>query len=188
MARALNITYQRPLALLAVLLAALSLGGCGINTIPTYEQNAKAKWSEVLNQYKRRSDLIPNLVESVKGFADQERNVLTQVQNQFGTDVISQYEYTSDELAQRTSMTTSGTAFDPAPPTISPSTATYTTNNLNQYTSIQYPASSIQLTYDLDGNLTNDETFQYEGACPEPVEGMSKTGLSQPHRWIPLQA
>ena len=70
---------KRPLALLAVLFAALSLGGCGVNNIPTYEQSAKAAWSEVLNQYKRRSDLIPNLVESVKGFADQERNVLTEV-------------------------------------------------------------------------------------------------------------
>lgn len=79
MARALTTLFQRPLAVLAVLLTALSLGGCGVNTIPTYEQDAKAAWSEVLNQYKRRSDLIPNLVESVKGFADQERKVLTQV-------------------------------------------------------------------------------------------------------------
>ena len=63
----------------AVVLLAVSLAGCGVNNIPTYEQNAKAKWSEVLNQYKRRADLVPNLVESVKGFADQERNVLTQV-------------------------------------------------------------------------------------------------------------
>jgi LemA protein len=79
MAHASIDTLKRPLALLAVILAALSLGGCGVNNIPTYEQSAKAAWSEVLNQYKRRSDLIPNLVESVKGFADQERNVLTQV-------------------------------------------------------------------------------------------------------------
>jgi LemA protein len=69
----------RPLALLTFVLAALSLGGCGINNIPSYEQSAKAAWSEVLNQYKRRSDLIPNLVESVKGFAEQERKVLTDV-------------------------------------------------------------------------------------------------------------
>jgi LemA protein len=79
MAHASIDTLKRPLALLAVIVAALSLGGCGVNNIPTYEQSAKAAWSEVLNQYKRRSDLIPNLVESVKGFADQERNVLTQV-------------------------------------------------------------------------------------------------------------
>jgi hypothetical protein len=67
--------------LTAIILSALclALAGCGINTIPTYEQDAKAAWSEVLNQYKRRADLIPNLVESVKGFADQERTVLTEV-------------------------------------------------------------------------------------------------------------
>ena len=56
-----------------------ALTGCGINNIPTYENSAKAAWSEVLNQYKRRADLIPNLVESVKGFAEQEKSVLTGV-------------------------------------------------------------------------------------------------------------
>ncbi len=66
------------LALLAVLLALL-VSGCGVNNIPTYEEQAKAKWSEVQNQYQRRSDLIPNLVETVKGFARQEREVLEAV-------------------------------------------------------------------------------------------------------------
>ena len=69
----------RTAALLAALLLAATLAGCGVNNIPTYEQTAKAKWSEVLSQYKRRADLIPNLVETVKGFADQEKNVLTSV-------------------------------------------------------------------------------------------------------------
>ena len=69
----------RPHSSLIPLLASAALAGCGINNIPTYEQSAKAAWSEVLNQYKRRADLIPNLVESVKGFADQERTVLTDV-------------------------------------------------------------------------------------------------------------
>jgi LemA protein len=69
----------RPFAVVTLLALSLALAGCGINTIPTYEQNAKAAWSEVLNQYKRRADLIPNLVETVKGFADQERTVLTEV-------------------------------------------------------------------------------------------------------------
>ena len=69
----------RPLALLATLVSALILAGCGINNIPTYEQSAKAAWSEIQNQYKRRSDLIPNLVETVKGFAEQEKSVLTEV-------------------------------------------------------------------------------------------------------------
>jgi LemA protein len=61
------------------LLFAVLLAGCGINTIPTQEEQAKAAWSEVQNQYQRRSELIPNLVETVKGYAQQERQVLTQV-------------------------------------------------------------------------------------------------------------
>jgi LemA protein len=68
-----------PLAALCVVLSALLLSGCGVNTIPTYEEQAKAAWSDVLNQYQRRADLIPNLVETVKGYATQEREVLTQV-------------------------------------------------------------------------------------------------------------
>jgi len=67
------------LPVLAVVLAVMPLAGCGVNNIPTFEQNAKAKWSEVLSQYKRRADLVPNLVETVKGFAAQEQNVLTSV-------------------------------------------------------------------------------------------------------------
>ena len=65
----------------AVLLIAVAvmISGCGINTIPTKEETAKAAWSEVQNQYQRRSDLIPNLVNTVKGYATQEREVLTQV-------------------------------------------------------------------------------------------------------------
>jgi LemA protein len=69
----------RLLTIAAVMTTALAVAGCGVNNIPTFEQDAKAKWSEVLNQYKRRADLIPNLVESVKGFAEQEKSVLTQV-------------------------------------------------------------------------------------------------------------
>jgi LemA protein len=59
--------------------AIVSLSGCGINSIPTAEEEAKAKWANVQNQYQRRADLIPNLVESVKGAAAQERNVLREV-------------------------------------------------------------------------------------------------------------
>ncbi len=69
----------RSMHIATVIVAAVLLSGCGINTIPTYEQEAKAKWSEVQNQYKRRADLIPNLVEAVRGFADQEKSVLTGV-------------------------------------------------------------------------------------------------------------
>jgi LemA protein len=55
------------------------LAGCGYNTIPTAEENAKAAWSEVLNQYQRRADLIPNLVETVKGYAAHEKDTLEAV-------------------------------------------------------------------------------------------------------------
>ena len=64
---------------IAALVLAFNLAGCGVNTIPTQEERARAAWSEVLNQYQRRNDLIPNLVETVKGYAAQERDVLTQV-------------------------------------------------------------------------------------------------------------
>ncbi|PWJ85034.1 LemA protein [Pseudaminobacter salicylatoxidans] len=55
------------------------LAGCGFNTIPTNEEKAKAAWSEVLNQYQRRADLIPNLVETVKGYASHEKETLDAV-------------------------------------------------------------------------------------------------------------
>ena len=57
----------------------LIVTGCGFSTIPTLEEQAKASWTEVLNQYQRRADLIPNLVETVKGFATQEKTVLVEV-------------------------------------------------------------------------------------------------------------
>jgi LemA protein len=57
----------------------LALSGCGYNMIPTQEETAKARWADVQNQYQRRSDLIPNLVNTVQGYAKQERDVLTQV-------------------------------------------------------------------------------------------------------------
>ena len=57
----------------------LSLSACGVNDLPTYDEQVKAAWAQVENQYRRRADLIPNLVETVKGFADQEREVLTEV-------------------------------------------------------------------------------------------------------------
>jgi len=59
--------------------AMVSLSACGINSIPTAEEEAKARWADVQNQYQRRADLIPNLVASVQGAAAQERNVLREV-------------------------------------------------------------------------------------------------------------
>jgi LemA protein len=67
--------------LFAVLAAAMAvtLSACGINSIPRAEEEVKARWADVETQYQRRADLIPNLVETVRGFATQEREVLTQV-------------------------------------------------------------------------------------------------------------
>ena len=65
--------------ILIVMLLAVGLSACGINTIPQYDEETKAAWSEVLNQYQRRSDLVPNLVETVAGYARQERQTLTAV-------------------------------------------------------------------------------------------------------------
>lgn len=58
---------------------AVFLTGCGINNIPTYDEQVKSAWSQVENQYQRRADLVPNLVETVKGFARQEKETLTAV-------------------------------------------------------------------------------------------------------------
>jgi LemA protein len=70
---------MRKLAILWVLLPALLLQGCGYNTLQTQDEQIKSAWSEVLNQYQRRADLIPNLVATVKGFAAQEQTVLVGV-------------------------------------------------------------------------------------------------------------
>lgn len=64
---------------LALIPALVALSGCGVNSVPTAEENAKAKWANVQADYQRRADLIPNLVETVKGYAKQEQAVLVQV-------------------------------------------------------------------------------------------------------------
>jgi LemA protein len=64
---------------LAAPLAALALSACGINSIPTAEEGAKARWADVQNEYQRRADLVPNLVATVQGYAQQEKSVLTAV-------------------------------------------------------------------------------------------------------------
>ena len=68
-------------ALLAATIAAAALSGCGYNTLQQQDEQIKSAWSEVLNQYQRRADLVPNLVNTVKGYAAQEERVLTEVTN-----------------------------------------------------------------------------------------------------------
>jgi LemA protein len=72
---------KRLLTILALLGAALGISGCGYNTIQAQDEQVKAAWSEVINQYQRRADLIPNLVNTVKGYAQQEQDVLLGVTN-----------------------------------------------------------------------------------------------------------
>jgi LemA protein len=70
---------SRAIMIIVVISLGLALSACGYNTIPTLEEQAKAQWSDVQNQYQRRTDLIPNLVATVQGYAAQEKNVLTAV-------------------------------------------------------------------------------------------------------------
>ena len=71
--------WRWPSLALSLVALSLTLAGCGYNTIPTLEEQAKARWADVENQYQRRADLIPNLVATVQGYAAQEKNVLTAV-------------------------------------------------------------------------------------------------------------
>lgn len=76
----MHLKYLRALSLIpAFAFVVAGLSGCGVNKLPTLDEQVKAAWSEVLNQYQRRADLIPNLVETVKGYAHQEQQVLTEV-------------------------------------------------------------------------------------------------------------
>ena len=70
---------MRRVSLAMVLVIPLVLGGCGYNKIQSLDEQTKAAWAEVLNQYQRRADLVPNLVNTVKGYAAHEREVLTRV-------------------------------------------------------------------------------------------------------------
>lgn len=72
---------MRNFGILTLMVYMLSLSGCGYNTLQTTDEQIKASWAEVLNQYKRRADLVPNLVNTVKGFAAQEKDVLLGVTN-----------------------------------------------------------------------------------------------------------
>lgn len=71
----------RKLGIAVAAFMALALGGCGYNDLQRQDEGIKASWSEVVNQYQRRADLVPNLVNTVKGYAQQEQQVLTEVTN-----------------------------------------------------------------------------------------------------------
>ncbi len=75
----MTVSLSRLRTAAAIAFLGLSVSACGYNNIPTYEEQAKAKWAEVQNNYQRRADLIPNLVATVQGYAKQEKDVLTAV-------------------------------------------------------------------------------------------------------------
>jgi LemA protein len=75
----MTLSFSRFRAAAAVVLLGLIVSGCGYNAIPTNEEQAKAKWADVQNNYQRRADLIPNLVATVQGYAKQEKDVLIAV-------------------------------------------------------------------------------------------------------------
>ena len=78
------------------LIAALALSACGLNSVPTAEENAKAKWADVENYYQRRADLIPNLVATVKAAGAQEKSILVEVTQ--ARSAASQIKVSPDEL------------------------------------------------------------------------------------------
>lgn len=82
--------------------AIVSLSGCGINSIPTAEQEAKGRWADVQNEYQRRSDLIPNLVETVKAAATQEKSILVEVTEARAS--ASRIQVTGDQLTDPAAM------------------------------------------------------------------------------------
>jgi LemA protein len=75
----MNTIFSRLGVAMTLVGVAVAVSGCGYNTIPTLQEQAKARWADVQNQYQRRADLIPNLVATVQGYAAQEKNVLTAV-------------------------------------------------------------------------------------------------------------
>jgi LemA protein len=86
----------RPLVPVVAVLA-LSLAGCGVNSVPTAEENAKARWADVQNEYQRRADLIPNLVSTVKAAGAQEKAILVEVTQARAS--ASQVRVSPDQLA-----------------------------------------------------------------------------------------
>ena len=100
------LNFSRLRAAFAAMALGLAVAGCGYNTIPTAEENAKAKWADVQNQYQRRADLIPNLVATVQGYAKQEKDVLTSIIEPILPVQALQMACQRDDAAGRMSMAT----------------------------------------------------------------------------------
>lgn len=90
-------TYRKLLLLPLIIITAISLSGCGYNTLVTMEEQVDNSWAQVENQYQRRADLIPNLVNTVKGYAEFEKSVLTEVTE--ARSKVSQMQINADDLS-----------------------------------------------------------------------------------------
>lgn len=90
-------TYRKLLLLPLIIITSISLSGCGYNTLVTMEEQVDNSWAQVENQYQRRADLIPNLVNTVKGYADFEKSVLTEVTE--ARSKVSQMQINADDLS-----------------------------------------------------------------------------------------
>lgn len=93
---------MRTIRMLSLLLVLFTLGGCGYNQIQSKDEAVKSAWSEVLNQYQRRADLVPNLVNTVKGYAQHEEDVFTKVAD--ARSKVGQIHLTADDLSDETKM------------------------------------------------------------------------------------
>lgn len=108
-----GIFYHRAFLALCLMALVPLLSGCGFNIIPIKEEQAKASWAEVQNQYQRRADLIPNLIETVKGYASHERDTLQAVvdarakatQTQVGGDMLNNPQLMQEYLKNQANLT-----------------------------------------------------------------------------------
>ena len=107
--------FRRLTMLVGLLILATGLAGCGVNDVPRLDEATKAAWSQVLNQYQRRADLVPNLVSTVQGYAQQERQVLEGVtearakatQTQLPADILTNPEAFKQFQANQAALTSS---------------------------------------------------------------------------------
>ena len=107
--------FRRLTMLVGLLILATGLAGCGVNDVPRLDEATKAAWSQVLNQYQRRADLVPNLVSTVQGYAQQERQVLVGVtearakatQTQLPADILTNPEAFKQFQANQSALTSS---------------------------------------------------------------------------------
>ena len=107
--------FRRLTMLVGLLILATGLAGCGVNDVPRLDEATKAAWSQVLNQYQRRADLVPNLVSTVQGYAQQERQVLVGVtearakatQTQLPADILTNPEAFKQFQANQAALTSS---------------------------------------------------------------------------------